>query len=360
MKVALVIGTRPQIIKSAPIIHASKNFPELDFAIFHTGQHYDYEMSKVFFNEMNLPDPRDNLGIGSGTHAWQTGNMLMKLEETFQKYDPDVVLVPGDTNSTLAGALAAAKIGIPVAHIESGTRSFDMDMPEEVNRRLTDHCSDTLFAVSEWCRNQLHKEGIRGEDVFLVGDTMFESIKIHQKDIEGNDILERIGMEEPYYVLTVHRAENTDSDERLTGIFKAILGLDHNVVFPCHPRTRERLVEIGLMEAVGSSSNLELLDPVSYYSMLRLIRDAEIAFTDSGGIQKEAYWLNTPCITLRSNTEWRETIAQNMNKLVGADPSRIVEAVEFHQKNKPISQQNPYNFGGASKNILEILSVRYA
>jgi UDP-N-acetylglucosamine 2-epimerase (non-hydrolysing) len=359
MKVALVIGTRPQIIKSAPIIHASKNFPELDFSIVHTGQHYDYEMSKVFFFEMNLPDPRCNLGIGSGTHAWQTGNLLMKLEETFQEYKPDVVLVPGDTNSTLAGALAAAKMGIPVAHLESGARSFDLGMPEEVNRRLTDHCSDTLFTVSEWCRNQLLKEGIRGEDVFLVGDTMYESIEIHQQDIEGNDILERVGMEEPYYVLTVHRAENTDSEERLKGIFKTILELDHNVIFPCHPRTRERLVETGLMEAVESSSNLELLDPVSYYSMLRLIRDAEITFTDSGGIQKEAYWLNTPCITLRYNTEWRETMAQDMNKLVGADPNRIIEAVKFHQKNRFIPEHNSYNFGGASKQILEVLSVRY-
>ena len=360
MNIALVIGTRPQIIKSAPIIHASKNFSELDIAIFHTGQHYEYEMSKIFFNEMNLPDPHMNLGIGSGTHAWQTGNMLMKLEEAFHKYNPDVVLVPGDTNSTLAGALAAAKMGIPVAHVESGARCFDMGMPEEVNRRLTDHCSDTLFTVSEWCRNQLLKEGIREEDVFLVGDTMFESIQNHEKDIEGNDILERIGVTKPYYVLTVHRAENTENDKRLKSIFKVILELDHRVVFPCHPRTRNRLIETGLMGEVESSSNMVLQRPVSYYSMLKLVRDAEITFTDSGGIQKEAYWLDTPCVTLRDNTEWRETIAQDMNALVGADPGKIIEAEEVYKKNRPARKQNPYDFGGASNKIIKTLLERYA
>ena len=354
MLVALVIGTRPQIVKSAPIIKEAAR-RNLDMDIIHTGQHYDYALSRAFFNELELPDPVVNLGVGSGSHGWQTGRMLIELEKAFTELRPDVVLVPGDTNSTLAGALAAVKLGIPVAHVEAGARSFDMGMPEEVNRRLTDQCSNTLFCVSEWCRDQLLREGIGSERVHLVGDTMYESIQRHMKDIEEDDILGRLGLDEPYAVLTVHRAENTDNEERLRGIMKAVRSLDIKAVFPCHPRTRKRLNELGLLDETDNQSNLLLIEPVSYFSMLRLVREADVVLTDSGGIQKEAFWLGTPCVTLRDNTEWRETIKLEMNMLTGADPEQICKSVKGFKYQKNTVIKNPYDFGGASEKIINIL-----
>ena len=267
------------------------------------------------------------------------------------------MLVPGDTNSTLAGALAAAKMGIPVAHVESGCRSFDTSMPEEVNRRITDHCSDVLFCVSSWARDQLLKEGIESGNIELVGDTMFESVMDHLSDIESDDIRKELGVDSDYLVLAVHRAENTDNAQRLTDIFKTIINLDRDIIFPCHPRTKNRLREIGLLESV--ESKIRLIEPIGYFSMLRLLRDADIVLTDSGGIQKEAFWLDTPCVTLRENTEWRETIELGWNKLVGANPEYILSAINGYTENPPERKENPYDFGGASKNILEIIEKRF-
>jgi len=352
----LVIGTRPQIIKSAPLLKEA-NRRGFDLDVVHTGQHYDYEMSKVFFNELAMPDPVRNLGVGSGSHGWQTGKMLIELEKCYKELLPDVVLVPGDTNSTLAGALAAAKLGILVAHIESGCRSFDMSMPEEVNRRLTDHCSDVLFCVSSWARDQLLKEGVESGDIELVGDTMFESVMDHLGDIESDHIKKQLGVDSDYLVLTVHRAENTDNAQRLTDIFKTIIKLDRDVIFPCHPRTKKKLSEIGLLESV-LESKIRLIEPVGYFSMLRLLRDADMVLTDSGGIQKEAFWLDTPCVTLRDNTEWRETIELGWNRLVGADSSLILSAVKEFRDQPPRKRRNPYDFGGgASSKIIDTLSV---
>lgn len=357
MYALLVIGTRPQIIKSAPLLReAEKRGVELD--VVHTGQHYDYEMSRVFFNELTMPDPVRNLGVGSGSHGWQTGRMLIELEKAYRELEPDVVLVPGDTNSTLAGALAAAKIGVPVAHVESGCRSFDMGMPEEVNRRLTDHCSMLLFCVSEWARDQLLGEGIDSGMIALVGDTMFESVEAHRGDIESDGVLDRLGVDEGYYVLTVHRAENTDDESRLRGIFEAVMGLDEDVVFPCHPRTRKRLEDIGLLSRV-MGSRIRLVEPVGYFSMLRLVRDADVVLTDSGGVQKEAFWLDTPCVTLRDNTEWRETVDLGWNRLVGADKALIREAVDAFTRRRPEKRVNPYDFGGASGKILDEIMKKY-
>jgi len=359
MEALLVIGTRPQIIKTAPFIKETRSYTGFDLDIIHTGQHYDYEMSKGFFNELSLPDPILNLNVGSGSHGVQTGKMLIELEKTYEKIKPDVVIVPGDTNSTLAGALAASKMDIPVAHIESGARSFDMSMPEEVNRRLTDHCSNTLFTVSEWCEEQLIREGISKEDIFLVGDTMYESVINHMKDIEMDDILERIEIDEPFYVFTLHRKENTDDDERLTKIFRTVLKLDHRIIFPCHPRTQIRLKKTGLMEEVQESHRLQILEPLGYYSMLKLIKEAELVLTDSGGIQKEALWLGTTCITLRDNTEWRETIVPGINTLVGAEPDKIFKVVEISRMLEKKEIKNPYDYGGASKKIINTLLERY-
>jgi len=326
MRVALVIGTRPQIIKSAPIVHAAKGFPEVELFIVHTGQHYDYEMSKEFFNELSLPDPVVNLGVGSGSHGWQTAQMMMGLEKAYLELRPDVVLVPGDTNSTLAGALTAVKMRIPVAHVESGARSWDMGMPEEVNRRVVDHVSDLLFAVSENCAANLRREGIPDERIRLVGDTMYESIQRHMSDIEREQAAKQYGLEPKHYgVLTLHRAENTDDEARLSSILGALVDLDIDIVFPCHPRTRARLAEFGLLEAI--KGRLRLVEPLPYFRMLSLVRDGGVVLTDSGGLQKEAFWLGTPCVTLRDSTEWVETVEAGVNVLVGWDRGRIVEAV---------------------------------
>jgi UDP-N-acetylglucosamine 2-epimerase len=352
----VVIGTRPQIIKTAPVLReAQRRGFHLD--VVHTGQHYDYEMSRVFFNELGLPDPVVNLGVGSGGHGWQTGRMLIELEKFFMEYKPDLVIVPGDTNSTLAGALAAAKMGIPVAHVEAGCRSFDMSMPEEVNRRLVDHCSSLLFCVSDWGRDQLIREGVDAEKFFLVGDTMYESIVDHMDDIESDDIKEKLGLDSDYLVLTVHRAENVDNESRLRSIFEAVIGLDREVVFPCHPRTRKRLEEIGLLNSI-LASKISLIEPIGYFSMLSLVRDAKVVLTDSGGIQKEAFWLDTPCVTLRDNTEWRKTIEFGWNKLVGADIDKIRKEVKDFKEKKLESSDNPYEVGGASKSIIDEIIKR--
>jgi UDP-N-acetylglucosamine 2-epimerase len=351
MKAAIIIGTRPQIIKTAPLMREAAHVPGFDLSIIHTGQHYDFEMSKVFFNELELGEPLVNLGVGSGSHGAQTGRMLIELEKTFSDFMPDLVLVPGDTNSTLAGALAAAKMHIPVGHIESGARSFDMSMPEEVNRRVTDHCSSVLFTVSENCRRELLKENISEERIKLVGDTMYESIEQHMDDIDECDILDQLDVDEEYIVLTTHRAENVDNPERLGNIVQAVRQLDRKVVFPCHPRTKVRLESFGCLDKLGE--NVLLIEPVGYFEMLKLVKEAEMVLTDSGGIQKEAFWLNTPCVTLRDNTEWVETIEQGMNRLVGADTQSILDAVHQFENNTPEKTENPYDFGGASKKIVE-------
>ena len=250
MRVALVIGTRPQIIKSAPIIkEAIRRGLGLD--VVHTGQHYDYELSRVFFNELELPDPVLNLGVGSGSHGEQTGRMLVELEKAYRELGPDVVVVPGDTNSTLAGALAAVKMGVPVAHVESGARSFDRRMPEEVNRVVVDHLSDLLFAVSDNCVANLRREGIPDNQIRLVGDTMYESVVNHSEDIIKDGAVERYGlMRKRYAVLTIHRVENTDDAGRLAGIMEAVAGSGLEIIYPCHPRTRARLEATGLMVAM--------------------------------------------------------------------------------------------------------------
>ena len=236
----LVIGTRPQIIKSAPLLKEADR-RGFDLNIVHTGQHYDFEMSKVFFNELTMGDPVKNLGIGSGSHGWQTGEMLKELEKVYIELEPDVVLVPGDTNSTLAGALAAAKMDVPVAHIESGCRSFDRGMPEEVNRRLVDHCSDLLFCVSEWAIDQLLKESIDPDSISLVGDTMYESVIAHNEDIDESEILDELGVEDSFFVLTVHRAENTDNENRLRSVFETVMGFSYFLFFSFYPRTNNKI-----------------------------------------------------------------------------------------------------------------------
>jgi UDP-N-acetylglucosamine 2-epimerase len=358
----LVIGARPQIIKSAPIIHEASWDADIDFQIVHTGQHYDFEMSRIFFGELELPDPVVNLGVGSGSHAWQTGKIMIGLEKTIEKLEPELVLVPGDTNSTLAGALAAVKLHVPVAHVEAGARSYDMSMPEEVNRRLTDHCSRMLFAATENCVKNLLREGISEDQILLTGDTMYDALLKHKTGAVRSRILEKLGLEVgEYAVLTVHRPENVDDPEALKAIMEAMIELKElAIVFPVHPRTMERLKATGLLRRVKEAEHVKLVDPVGYHEMLRLVKDSKMVFTDSGGLQKEAFWLHTMCITLRERTEWVETVELGANMLVGNNKNVIVRkareclAVEG-LRTKLKGLPNLFGEGNASPKIIDAL-----
>jgi len=361
LKITLILGTRPQIIKSAPLIHLTEKDSDICMRIVHTGQHYDYEMSKEFFDELKLPDPIVNLNIGSGTHAWQTGKMMIRLERVLVKEKPDLVLVPGDTNSTLAGALAAAKLHIPVGHIEAGARSYNMVMPEEINRRLTDHCSTLLFAPTKNCVNNLLKEGINEKKIHFVGDTMYDSLLRHLPKALEKRVLDKLNLEpESYAVLTAHRPENVDSPERLRKIIEAMVNLKELViVFPVHPRTIRRLKEAKLQKEL-SEKNIRTIKPVKYREMLNLINKAKIVFTDSGGMQKEAFWLQTPCVTLRDETEWTETVDLGANVIVGVNPQQILMETKKILRSKCIKRRlknkiNPFGDGKASEKILSTI-----
>ena len=357
--VKLVLGARPQIIKSAPLIHLASGDRQVLFSIIHTGQHYDYEMTKIFFEELSLPDPEVNLNVGSGTHAQQTAKIMLRLEKILQKQKPDLVIVPGDTNSTIAGALTAVKLHIPVAHIEAGARSYDMKMPEEINRRLTDHCSTLLFTPTENCTKNLKKEGFSKDKIFQAGDTMYDVLLQHQPKAMKSKILEKLGLEkETYALLTMHRPENVDNPENLQNIVKAINQLKlSTTIFPAHPRTKKQLRKMQLAKTLQKQKHVKIIEPVGYHDNIKLIKHAKLVLTDSGGIQKEAFWLHTPCITLRENTEWPETIEQKANHLAGADTAKIVQMTRKIVEDKSIKKRlatlpNPFGDGKASEKIL--------
>jgi len=355
MKIMTVVGARPQFIKAAAVNRAIRGFNRKASArrrtgnsireiLVHTGQHYDYLMDRVFFEELRLPKPDYHLEAGSGFHGRQTGIMLERIEPILQKEEPEMVLVYGDTNSTLAGSLAAAKLCIPVAHIEAGLRSYDPDMPEEINRVLTDHLSRLLFCPTGQAVKNLSKEGIRdgreGRSVKNVGDVMYDSISYYSElaEIEST-ILGDLGLvseDRPaansgprvseYYLATLHRAENTDDPRRLGSILEAlnVIGRRADLVFPLHPRTRKMMKTHGLSPG---SKKIKVIAPVSYLNMLKLERNAKIILTDSGGVQKEAYWLRIPCITLREGTEWDYTKTGGWNLVSGWKTSKILNSV---------------------------------
>jgi UDP-N-acetylglucosamine 2-epimerase len=314
-----VLGARPQFIKAAPVSAALRTAGH-DEAILHTGQHYDDAMSRVFFEEMDIPRPVANLGVGSGRHGAQTARMLIGIEEALQARPPDVVLVYGDTNSTLAGALAACKLGLPLAHVEAGLRSFNRSMPEEHNRVIADHCADLLCCPTQTAVDNLAREGVT-EGVHLVGDTMVDALHRFLPVARSRSrVLEDLGLAPREYALaTVHRAYNTDDTARLRAILDALGKLALPTVLPLHPRTRAR------MEATGVRAPREprIIEPTGYLDTLMLLSNAQRLFTDSGGMQKEAYVLGVPCVTLRPETEWVETVAAGWNILVDADPERI-------------------------------------
>jgi UDP-N-acetylglucosamine 2-epimerase (non-hydrolysing) len=324
MKVVSIVGARPQFIKCAPVSHALRK--EHEEILVHTGQHYNPEMSDVFFEELQIPRPDYHLDVGSGSHGKQTGAILERVENVLIQEVPDLVLVYGDTNSTLAGALAAVKLHIPVAHVEAGLRSFDRSMPEEINRIVTDHVSDFLLCPTQTAMDNLAQEGIR-KGRYMVGDVMVDALLHNAKIAEKkSQIIHTLKLSKgDYYVATVHRPGNTDEKKNLTAITDAFRESGKTVVFPVHPRTRKYLHSFGLWDSLGG--NIRCIDPLGYLDMLHLMKHARKILTDSGGIQKEAYVMGVPCITLRENTEWIETLVGGWNVLVGADKDKILAAI---------------------------------
>jgi UDP-N-acetylglucosamine 2-epimerase len=329
MKIVSIIGARPQFIKAAAVSRVLRE--QHREVLVHTGQHYDYEMSGIFFDGLDLPRPDVNLGVGSGSHAVQTGAMLKGVEDVLLAERPDYLVIYGDTNSTVAGALAASKLSVPVAHVEAGLRSFNRHMPEEINRVVADHLSDLLLCPSDTAVRNLTAEGIT-RNVHLVGDVMLDVLNWAKRRLaaEPSGILGRLGLAERRYILaTVHRGENTDDVARLSQILHAINSLDEPVVFPVHPRARKMIAEAHCR----LEPHVRLIEPVGYLDMVALASTARLILTDSGGLQKEAYWLGVPCLTMREETEWVETVEAGWNALVGSDSKTIVEAVHSFAPN---------------------------
>ncbi len=351
MKIVTIVGARPQFIKAAAVSRLLRSAARE--VLVHTGQHYDVNMSEVFFRELGIPAPDYLLGVGSASHGEQTGEMLKQIESVLFREKPGWVLVYGDTNSTLAGALAAAKLHVPVAHVEAGLRSFNRRMPEEVNRVLTDHVSTLLFAPTETAVRNLRREGISA-GVWQVGDVMYDAVLQHLDHArEHSQILKRHQLCPKEYVLaTLHRAENTDDIQRLHSIMSALaeIGREIPVVLPLHPRTRHL---IGGLPAL-TTAPLRMIEPVSYFDMLRLESSARCIVTDSGGVQKEAFFLRVPCVTTRDESEWLETIDSGWNTLVGADRMKIVKAARQAAPGR--SGEWPYGKGDSGKQIVNILA----
>lgn len=351
MKIATIVGARPQFIKAAPV---SRRLREVaDEVLIHTGQHYDANMSDVFFKDLGMPQPAYNLGVGSGLHGEQTGEMLKRMEPVLLRERPSWIVVYGDTNSTLAGALEGVKLHIPVAHVEAGLRSFNRAMPEEINRVVTDHISSLLFAPTAAAVSNLRREGIC-VGVHQVGDVMYDAALEHLKTAEErSQILERLHLfAEGYALATVHRAENTDDPRRLGAILDALerITTECPVVFPVHPRTRRALGTLSRFPLRG----IVTTEPLSYLDMLRLESSARFIVTDSGGVQKEAFFFRVPCITTRDETEWLETVQSGWNTLTGADTARILSAVKAMRPGTETS--HPYGRGDSCGRIVEILT----
>lgn len=361
MRTSIILGTRPEIIKMASIIKELEKRNK-DFFLIHTGQHYSYEMDRVFFEELELPQPEYNLDVGSGTHGIQTGKMLERIEATLLNERPDIILVQGDTNTVLAGALAAVKLGIKVGHVEAGLRSFDRSIPEEINRVITDHISDLLFTPTQRGKQNLLREGIVENKMFVTGNTIVDAV---YRNLEiskrKKNTLKEIGLNKKEYILvTIHRQENVDNKERFKGILQGLVEVSHNsnikIVYPIHPRTKKMIDILQLHEELHSIKNLIVCEPLGYLEFLQLEENAKLIATDSGGIQEEACILGVPCITLRENTERPETIEAGANMLAGTDPLRISEAANEMMTRKT-SWKSPFGDGNSGKRIIEIINA---
>jgi UDP-N-acetylglucosamine 2-epimerase (non-hydrolysing) len=350
MKVAIILGTRPEIIKMSPIIRALEQ-KGMEFFILHTGQHYSYNMDKVFFEQLRLPQPRYNLRVGSGTHAEETGRMMIGIEKVLVEEKPSIVLVEGDTNTVLAGALASVKIGIPIGHVEAGLRSFDRSMPEEINRVVVDHISDLLFAPTKTAEGNLLREGIPEDRIFVTGNTIVDAV---YQNLQLAEAINAPFIEDDYFLVTVHRQENTDNPTRLKNIIEGLKLVkeyfDMPIIYPIHPRTLKRIREYSI-----NTEGLNLIEPLDYLSFLKLESRAKLIFTDSGGVQEEACILKVPCVTLRYNTERPETIEVGANILAGTEPKEILEKARIMIDAKR-DWENPFGDGKAAVRIVSIIS----
>lgn len=349
MKILTVIGARPQFIKAAAVSKVIRSKHEE--ILIHTGQHYDENMSNIFFSELEIPKPDYNLSVGSGNHGFQTGNMLIKLEEIYLKEKPDLILVYGDTNSTLAGALCGSKLLIPVAHIEAGLRSFNKNMPEEQNRILTDHISKYLFVPTISAENNLKNEGINA-GVYNVGDVMYDGI-LHFSKIakDKSNIMNELELTSGDFILTtIHRAENTDNISRLGNIVDALSESKEKIILPLHPRTNRYLSDYG----IELGDNITVIEPVGYLDMITLEANAKKIVTDSGGVQKEAFFMKKPCVTMRDETEWVETVESGWNFIAGTDKAKILNGIVNFIPTR--EQNNIFGEGDAARHILEVLS----
>jgi len=354
MRIAIIVGTRPEIIKMSPIIRECEKV-NLDFIVLHTGQHYSYNMDQIFFDQLELKQPKYNLDVGSGSHAVQTSKILTGTEKILQREKPDVILVEGDTNTVLASALAASKLNIKVGHVEAGLRSNDRNMPEEINRILTDHCSDFLFAPTKNSKRILLNEGIPNEKIFVTGNTIvdavFQNLQLANKKV---NILHELDLKEHgYFLATAHRQENVDNKNRFDGILKGlkILEEEYNipVVYPIHPRARKKMQEFNL-----NSNSIRLIEPIDFLSFLQLEKNARLVLTDSGGVQEETCILGVSCVTLRDTTERPETIEVGSNILAGVKQNKILSCTRQMYSTKN-SWKNPFGNGKAGEKIIEIL-----
>ncbi len=358
MKVAIILGTRPEIIKMAPIIRACEK-SKIDYFILHTGQHYSYNLDKLFFEELELPKPKYNLEVGSGTHAEETGKMLIGIERILKKEKPSLILVEGDTNTVLAGALAASKLHIKVGHVEAGLRSCDRRMPEEINRLLTDHTSDFLFAPTQSANRNLLREGIDKNKIFITGNTIVDAIYQNlELANKKSNILKDLNLTKRKYILvTAHREENVDNESRLKGILdgleKTYKEFNFMVIYPIHPRAKKKIEKFNLKVPEG----IKLIEPISFLEFLQLEANAKLVLTDSGGVQEETCILKIPCVTLRDNTERPETLEVGSNILAGTHPKKILECAKL-MSDKERKWENPFGDGKAGERILKILKEK--
>ncbi len=359
-KIATIIGARPQFIKAAIVSHHLNLDGRLQEIMLHTGQHYDENMSSIFFKELKMQEPEYHLAVGSSSHGVQTGRMLEAIERVLLDTRPAAVLIYGDTNSTLAGALAASKLHIPVFHVEAGLRSFNMKMPEEVNRMVADRLSDLLFAPTETAVKNLENEGVAAEKIHYVGDVMYDVALYYgeKANTKSRKLLELSLKPKSYILTTIHRAENTDIPQRLAAIVNALIDVskDIPVVFPLHPRTRAALLKAGLLEQVYSA--LTVIEPLGFLDMLQLEQAAKLIVTDSGGVQKEAFFHQVPCVTLRDETEWVELVALGWNHLVKPDNAGAIKDKILEKLTAPLGQTSvqPYGDGSSAKRIVELMA----
>lgn len=359
MKVCIILGTRPEIIKCAPVIRECQK-RGVPFILVHSGQHYSYEMDQIFFEELNLPKPHFALEVGSATHGKQTALILERFEEILLKEKPDIVLVQGDTNTVLAGALAASKLHIKVGHIEAGLRSYFREMPEELNRLVADTLSDYLFVPTKNSADILKKEGYPEERIFITGNTVVDATLDHLKIAkEKSTILKDLGVEpKNYFIVTSHRPENVDNQQRLKDILQALEEVSNKykqtVVWPIHPRTQKMIEEFGYTPILEKIHNIKIIKPIGYFDMLTLQRNAKLVLTDSGGMQEESCILGTPCVTLRDNTERPESVEVGANMIAGVKKEEIIKAIEKMMDAKS-DWENPFGDGTTSKKIIDIL-----